>query len=229
MQLARPTTQRSGFTLIELLIVISIITILASVAIPNLLSSRATANEAAIVGTLRTLATAQFKFKHMGLVDVNNDSSYEFGTMGEMCGRQLLRGTTTHLSPTVLSLKFGDVDSQGRMREHGYHIALFLPDAAGVGLPETAASVASYDPVQCADFCTIVAWPMTWGTSGKLTFFVNQLGEILKCDQGRYSGTTKVPAPGCALLGTASVNHINGGELAVGTNGADGYRWLPLN
>jgi type IV pilus assembly protein PilA len=47
-----------GFSLIELLIVVAIILIIASIAIPNLLRSRMAANEASAVATLRTLNTA---------------------------------------------------------------------------------------------------------------------------------------------------------------------------
>jgi type IV pilus assembly protein PilA len=47
-----------GFSLIELLIVVAIILIIASIAIPNLLRSRMAANEASAVGSLRTINTA---------------------------------------------------------------------------------------------------------------------------------------------------------------------------
>ena len=48
-----------GFSLIELLIVVEIILILAALAIPNLLRSKMSANEAAAVSALRTINTAQ--------------------------------------------------------------------------------------------------------------------------------------------------------------------------
>ena len=51
-----------GFSLIELLIVVAIILIIASIAIPNLLRARIAANEAAAVGALRTLNTAQISY-----------------------------------------------------------------------------------------------------------------------------------------------------------------------
>lgn len=47
-----------GFSLIELLIVVAIILIIASIAIPNFLRSRMAANEAAAAANLRTITSA---------------------------------------------------------------------------------------------------------------------------------------------------------------------------
>ena len=48
-----------GFTLIEMLIVTALIGVIASVAVPNLLSSRLVANESAAIQTMRAISTAQ--------------------------------------------------------------------------------------------------------------------------------------------------------------------------
>lgn len=48
-----------GFSLVELLIVVMILGIIMSIAIPALLASRRAANEAAAMGNLRTLDNAQ--------------------------------------------------------------------------------------------------------------------------------------------------------------------------
>ncbi|HEY6269537.1 MAG TPA: prepilin-type N-terminal cleavage/methylation domain-containing protein [Candidatus Acidoferrum sp.] len=46
---------QEGFPLLELLLVVAVILIISAIAIPNLLRSRMTANEAAAVGTLRAV------------------------------------------------------------------------------------------------------------------------------------------------------------------------------
>jgi type IV pilus assembly protein PilA len=51
-----------GFSLIELLIVVAIILVLAAIAVPSLLRSRISANEASAVASLRSINTAQVTY-----------------------------------------------------------------------------------------------------------------------------------------------------------------------
>jgi prepilin-type N-terminal cleavage/methylation domain-containing protein len=50
--------KRKAFTLVEIMIVVAVIALLAAMAIPNLLTARRTANEAAAKSNVQTIATA---------------------------------------------------------------------------------------------------------------------------------------------------------------------------
>src|SRR5207244_10774168 len=54
--------KKNGFSLLELLIVVAIILIIATIAIPSLLRSRQSANESHAVANMRTLNTAEVQY-----------------------------------------------------------------------------------------------------------------------------------------------------------------------
>src|SRR5262250_2835761 len=58
----KPMKNNRGFSLLELLIVVAIILIIATIAIPSLLRSRQAANESATVANVRTINTAEVTY-----------------------------------------------------------------------------------------------------------------------------------------------------------------------
>jgi prepilin-type N-terminal cleavage/methylation domain-containing protein len=76
-----------GFSLLELLIVVAIILIIATIAIPSLLRSRQAANESAAVANLRTVNTAQVTYL--------SSSGGTYGLMADLITAKLLDDTFT--------------------------------------------------------------------------------------------------------------------------------------
>jgi prepilin-type N-terminal cleavage/methylation domain-containing protein len=126
-----------GFSLLELLIVVAIILIIATIAIPSLLRSRQAANESAAVATLRTINTAQVTYLS------SNGGNY--GTISNLVGAGLLdsrfNGSVGGYNYTVVASSYdytatADPVSSNSGR-YGYYS---LPDA--VIRYSTAASLA---------------------------------------------------------------------------------------
>jgi prepilin-type N-terminal cleavage/methylation domain-containing protein len=87
-----------GFSLLELLIVVAIILIIATIAIPSLLKSRQAAHEAAAVSTLRTISTAEVTY----LTTANG----KFGGISDLIANQLIG---SHFSPGPVSGYFFNI------------------------------------------------------------------------------------------------------------------------
>jgi prepilin-type N-terminal cleavage/methylation domain-containing protein len=78
-KMSRTRSKQCGFTLIELLIVITVICILAAMAMPNMLAARKAAHETDAIAVMREIATAQelFRTRRLG-------GSFRFGTVAEL-------------------------------------------------------------------------------------------------------------------------------------------------
>jgi prepilin-type N-terminal cleavage/methylation domain-containing protein len=214
----------SGFTLIELMIVIAIIAIIAAIAIPNLLSARLNSNETAAIATLRNIISAQAQFQTTSRADENNNGVGEYGTFAEMSGAIGVRGGAI-LHPPVLSTAFRTVNANGEVGRSGYLFAMWLPDAAGDGLPEVGGggADAAVDPDFAETTWCCYGWPANHGNSGNRTFFVNQGGDIVATDDQSYSGSGGGPASNSAFApgGGATIT----GNVATGMTGRDGNFW----
>lgn len=224
-----------GFTLIELMIVVAIIAIIASIAIPNLLSARKNANESAAIATLKNISSAQSQCQASGVIDANNNGQGEFGYFAELAGGVGVRdntgaaSATDFITPPVLSAAFGNVQAS-RVTRSGYIFQMYLPGAAGVGVAEaatggvggTAPDAALAEVLWCC-----YAWPSSFGNSGNRVFFVNQGGDVLgaRNNTARYSGATSVPVVGAAYLQADNLQ----ATIAANTAGVDTEIWTVVN
>jgi type IV pilus assembly protein PilA len=137
-----------GFSLIELLIVVTIILIIAAIAIPNLMRSKMQANEAAAVETLKTLGTSAIMYS-----TTYGGFPHAISDMGPSGGSPNASSSGADLIDSVLAT--------GVKSGYKFTYAVVASDPAG--------NVLSY---------SISASPVVPGTSGQRSFYTDQSGTI---------------------------------------------------
>jgi type IV pilus assembly protein PilA len=164
-------TREKGFSLIELLIVVSIILIIAGIAIPSLLKSRQAANQASAVASLRTINSAEVTFA----------STYNTGystTLTQLGGTGITTINNAELIDTVLA-------SGQKSNYNFYYVSCPATPGPNDGTMVNGACGAF------VSFYELSANPV--GGFGKGNFYYTDPSGIMRQNAISYAGPTDAP------------------------------------
>lgn len=145
--------KQRGFTLIELLIVVAVILIIAAIAIPNLLRSRMSANQASAATAVRTIATAEIQYQSNYPQIGYSNSILELGTGAATNPPTQCPGIATS---TAACLVDGVITAGGLVPKSGYFLSESGFAAGGVNTSYVAAAgPATYDRTGNFSYCIV--------------------------------------------------------------------------
>jgi len=229
-----------GFTLVELMIVVAVIAIIASIAIPNFITAKINANEKAAVATLRQVLAAQAQAHASNEIDIDINGLGEYAFFGELASTVGVRNasgsaSTSRIEPPLLSSAFGQmtgggIGNGGLTQRAGYNFQILLPDASRSPVTEApTGGVGSSppSPVEATAYWCAYAWPIN-NLSGHRAYFVNHRGEILSSANRtpRYVSGSPPPANAVYLAGASGTM---ASTLAINATGLDGQLWTLVN
>jgi prepilin-type N-terminal cleavage/methylation domain-containing protein len=174
---------RKGFTLIELMIVIAIIAIIAAIAIPSLMESRVTANEASASTSLKSgIFAAQVTFQGGALNDTDGDNVGEYGAIADLTGA---RATTGQAAGNIKMLQgplaSGAANAALAIKPAGgYNFTTFLPSADNTAMIQegtVTVGTAITDDARERNFIA-AAGPVAQNDTGRRVFFISHEGQV---------------------------------------------------
>jgi len=183
---------RQAFTLIELMIVIAIIAIIAAIAIPNLLESRISSNEAAAAASLKSgIHPAQVTYQSGSYVDLGGPFDPVTGGNGIGDYAQSLNYLAGAITVTLNSDTAGSAPS----------LALsMLPATWNLADGVVQNSSFIYDCASLYETSFVVTcWPVdtTGGSVGRRRFAINAGGQV-------FASAPSITNAAVTPLGTAS-------------------------
>jgi prepilin-type N-terminal cleavage/methylation domain-containing protein len=153
--------KQKGFSLIELLIVVAIILIIAAIAIPNLLRSRMSANEASAVGSLRTINTAEITYA------TTYPSTGYATTLGALAGTSCT--TPTSSGACLIDNTLGTATTAANSKS-GFYFTLASSNSVGYTLLGTPANFGSTGGKNFyTDGTAVIHYNTTTGTASTAT------------------------------------------------------------
>jgi len=142
--------RQTGFTLIELLIVVSLILIIASMAIPNLLRARIAANEASATGSIRTINTAQVMYQSTYPTVGYANALTRLGPGAETCK------VPSAAAACLIDIALANASTPATAKS-GYYFGIFVEDSESgrVALQYiVSGAAASFNQTGVRDFCS---------------------------------------------------------------------------